>query len=167
MNPIPAEHPTPAERLAASREHLRLALHETGPARPDDSDAARDPCAGMASVGGLRSPPAAQVVIEAIDLWWDRHPLPATSLVAVEAVKAVLAPPAQRHPLLLVAGAFVAGGLLARARPWRWGFKSALFAGLLPQLLATSLAHGRRDADAAATPVATAAQPSMRSSKNA
>ena len=99
----------------------------------------------MAGAGGLRSLPAAQVMIEAIDLWWDRHPLRATSLVAVEAVKVVLAPLAQRHPLLLVAVAFVAGGLLVRTRPWRWGFRSALFAGLLPQLLATSLAHGRRD----------------------
>jgi hypothetical protein len=141
---------TPAERLAVSREHLRAALgREQGRSSAESVDpsaeapTARDRKAGF---DDLRSLPGAKLVIEAIGLWWNRHPLRATSLLAAEAAKAVISPLAQRHPLLLVAGALVVGGLLARSRPWRWGFSSALFAGLLPQLLSTSLSHWRRAA---------------------
>jgi hypothetical protein len=163
---------SPAERLAVSREHLRVALLRepgaAGPAGSDPSGEARSDPARQAGFDDLRSLPGVKLVIEAIGLWWNRHPLRATSLLAAEAAKAVIAPVAQRHPLLLVAGAVVVGGLLARSRPWRWGFSSALFAGLLPQLLATSLSHWRRHSDANAGAGDTSRpQPSVRASKNA
>ena len=142
---------SPAERLAASREHLRLALLEAGAKRhtggPDAARATTDSGAG-GSVA-WESLPGVKLVIEAIGLWWDKHPLRASALLATEAARTVIAPLALRHPLWLVAGAFAAGGLLAWARPWHWGLKSALFAGLLPQLLATALAQLRQYAEAA------------------
>jgi len=145
-------NPSPAERLAVSREHLRLALQAPGSAGPHDT--------GAGLLAGLQSLPGAKPLVEALGLWWDRHPLRATGLLVAEAAKAAIVPLAQRHPLLLVTGALAVGALLAWTRPWRWGFKSALFAGLLPQLLASSMAHWQHHADAAA-------QPSMRPSKNA
>jgi hypothetical protein len=163
---------SPAERLAVSREHLRVALgREQGSARSDGAERSANAQPNperAADFEPLRSLPGAGLVIEAIGLWWDRHPLRATGLLAAEAAKAVIAPLAQRHPLLLVAGALVAGGLLVRIRPWRWGFRSALFAGLLPQLLATSLSRWRRHGDATAAPDDTIRlHPSARASKNA
>jgi hypothetical protein len=163
---------TPVERLAVSREHLRVALGgEQGRSGADNVDPSAEAPTDPGRKTGfedLRSLPGARLVIEAIGLWWNRHPLRATSLLAAEAAKAVVAPLAQRHPLLLVAGALVAGGLLARSRPWRWGFGSALFAGMLPQLLSTSLSHWRRHSAATAGSAdTTPTHPSMRSSKNA
>lgn len=155
-------NPSPTERLAVSREHLRLALQaQGGPGAPGAGDArSSTDRAGLAGLAGLQSLPAVGVVIEALGLWWDRHPLRATGRLAAEAAKVVIAPLAQRHPLWLVGGAFALGGLVAWTRPWRWGLKSALFAGLLPQLLVTSLAHWQRHVD-------TTAQASVRPSKNA
>ncbi len=164
---------SPAERLAISREHLRVALlPEPVASRFDGADpgaeARTGPPARKAGFDDWLSLPGARLVIEAIGLWWGRHPLRATGLLAAEAAKAAVAPLAQRHPLLLVAGALVVGGLLVRSRPWRWGFSSALFAGLLPQLLATSLSHWRRrsDTDAGAGDTIRP-QASVRASKNA
>ena len=163
---------SPAERLAVSREHLRAALQrEPVASRPEGAAPgveARPEPARSAGFEDLRSLPGAKVVMEAIGLGWDRHPLRATGLLVAEAAKAAIAPLARRHPLLLVAGALVVGGLLARSRPWRWGWRSAVFAGLLPQLLATSLSHWRQRGDAAAGPEgAGQPQPSGRPSKNA
>ena len=159
----------PAERLAVSREHLRAALagEPSGPRR-DGADGRNAPAEPEHKNGfdTLSSLPGVRLLVEALGLWWDHHPLRATGLLAAEAAKAAVAPLAQRHPWLLVAGALVVGGLLARSRPWRWGLPSALFAGLLPQLLATSLTHWRRqgDADFGAT---ISPQASVRASKNA
>lgn len=163
---------SPAERLAVSREHLRAALgREQGSSRSDSADPSTDARTDSERKAGfedLRSLPGARLVIEAVGLWWSRHPLRATGLLAAEAAKTAIAPLAQRHPLLLVAGALVVGGVLARCRPWRWGVSSALFAGLLPQLLATSLSHWRRRSGATAEARDTIRpQPSVRPSKNA
>ncbi len=73
-------------------------------------------------------------VAESVEAWWANHPLRPVAGVAVEASDAVIQPLAQRHPLALVGVAALAGASLVWSRPWRWALRSALFAGLLPQL---------------------------------
>jgi hypothetical protein len=132
MNDLP---PSPAERLARSREQLRHALAGA----PATTDTRGEPGPRPAWWHELRALPAAGIVVDAVQQWWARHPLRATTLVAVDAAQAVVQPLARSHPLTLVAGAFVVGALLAWRRPWGWILKPALFAGLLPQLLVASL----------------------------
>ena len=48
------------------------------------------------------------------------NPLFVAGSFAKEAVETAVHPIAQRNPLSLVAGAALAGGLLAWSRPWRW-----------------------------------------------
>jgi hypothetical protein len=79
--------------------------------------------------------------MDAVRCWWAQHPFRMTVLVVADAAKAAILPIAQRHPLGLVVGAFLVGGLLARSRPWRWILPPALFAGLLPQIVAKAAAH--------------------------
>jgi hypothetical protein len=129
---------TPAERLVQSRERLRLALNGSPPA-PDDAHAAQQAAHAAAPWWAkLAALPGAGIVIEAAQQWWARHPVRANVLLAFNATQAVVQPVAQRHPVVLVAAAFVVGGLLAR-HPLGRLLKPALFAGLLPQLLVASL----------------------------
>ena len=135
---------TPAERLMQSRERLRLALNGLPPA-PDDPEAAQQTARAAAPWWAkLAALPGAGIVIEAAQQWWARHPLRANILLGFNATQAVVQPIAQRHPVALVAVAFVVGGLLAWRRPLGWLLKPALFAGLLPQLLIASMtAHSK------------------------
>ena len=131
--------PSPAERVALSREHLRQAMHAAvAPHQP-----ARDPVTGAPLVvpwlDRLKAIPGAAIAIDGITQWWARHPARVAVGVASHTADAMLRPIAQRHPLALVFGALAAGALLAWARPWRWALKPALFAGLLPQLLLSAL----------------------------
>lgn len=128
---------TPVERLRQSRERLRHALAGTSEATAGGGTAAG--AAPSAWWNELRGLPGAGIVFDAVQQWWARHPLRVTTLVAVNAAQAVIRPLAHSHPLALVTGAFVVGGLLAWRRPWGWIFQPALFAGLLPQLLIASL----------------------------
>jgi hypothetical protein len=73
-------------------------------------------------------------VAESVKAWWANHPLRPVASVAVEASDAVIQPLAERHPLALVGVAALAGASLVWSRPWRWALRSALFAGLVPQL---------------------------------
>jgi hypothetical protein len=135
MNPATS----PAERLTQSRERLRLALNGLPPA-PDDPEAAKQTARAAAPWWAkLAALPGAGIVIEAAQQWWARHPLRANILLGLNATQAVVQPIAQRHPVALVAAAFVVGGLLAWRRPLGWLLKPALFAGLLPQLLISSM----------------------------
>lgn len=142
----------PPARLALSRERLRQAMHDpAAAARADAGSPAEEPAAGW--LDSLRSIPAVAIVIEAVSKWWVRHPLHVATMVAADAAKAVVRPVARRHPWGLVLGAALVGGLIVWGRPWRWGFKPALFAGLLPQLLMTALEQQqRRPPDPPATP---------------
>jgi hypothetical protein len=124
--------PSPVERLARSREQLRHALAGT-------SAMADEPGPRPAWWHELRALPGTGILADAVQQWWARHPLRATTLVAVNAAQAVVQPLARSHPLTLVTGAFVVGALLAWRRPWGWILKPALFAGLVPQLLIASL----------------------------
>ncbi|MEX8493349.1 hypothetical protein [Sphaerotilus sp.] len=115
-----------ADRLDASRRHLQRALRVTAPAP-----------AGA----GARSA-SADFAAEALRVWWSRHPLRVGSEAAIEVANAVLRPVAQRHPLGLVAGAVLAGGLLVWSRPWRWADRPGLVTGLCRQLVHEVVAQG-------------------------
>jgi hypothetical protein len=89
----------------------------------------------------LNAVPGARIVIDVFTSWWSQHPLRAVALVGVEAGNAVMKPTAQRHPLLLVVGALIVGAALVRLKPWRWGLKKVLLAGLLPQLISKGVSE--------------------------
>lgn len=108
-----------AQRLAASRERMRLSMRKAAP-EPRESS-------GM--------------VADALRDWWSQHPWRVAGTVAADAVKAGLQPVAQRHPIALVLGAVVVGGLIVWARPWRGILRPALLAGLLPQLMSKAMEH--------------------------
>ncbi len=130
--------PTPSERLTLSRERLRVAMRDIAvPA--GQAASARTGGAGLGWLDSLKSIPAAGIVIEAVRSWWAQHPWRVASLLAGETVKTVVQPLAQRHPIGLVVGALLVGGVLAWARPWRLVFTSSLLAGLLPQLLSKAV----------------------------
>lgn len=80
--------------------------------------------------------PLVNAVIESVTSWWSHHPMRPVAHIANEASNAVVKPIAQRNPWSLVLAAGVVGAGLAWTRPWRWLFRSALFAGLVPQLAA-------------------------------
>lgn len=75
----------------------------------------------------------------AIHQWWTHHPLRLVSDVTLDAARAVVQPVAQRHPVVLVAGAAVVGALLVWSQPWRWLLTPALVAGLLPKVISHAL----------------------------
>jgi hypothetical protein len=131
---------TPSERLTLSRERLRLALRDIS-ASPGSASSARASGVGLAWLDSLKSIPAASIVIEAVRSWWAQHPWRVSSVLASEVVKTVVQPMAQRHPLGLVVGALLLGGVLAWARPWRFILTSSVFAGLLSQLLSKAVAQ--------------------------
>lgn len=128
-----------AERLALSRERLRLAMRgslgDTGPSAGKGSPDTRGDW-----LAGLMSIPAAGVVIAAVRGWWAQHPMRIAGMVAVDAAKGVVRPLAQRHPLGLVAASLLLGGLFVWAKPWRGILKPALLAGLLPHLASRAMA---------------------------
>ncbi len=107
-----------AQRLAESRERLRLSM--TRQHAPTDG--------------------AAAPMLDALQDWWAAHPLHVAGVVAADAAKTLIRPIAQRHPIALLAGALLLGGVLVWAKPWRGILKPALLAGLLPQLLSKAMA---------------------------
>ena len=121
---------TPLQRLARSRERLRLVL--SPPPRPAAGGSGGG--TGKSWEQRLRDIPGMATVIDVVKVWWQQHPLHAVSIVASEVGRTTLRPVANRHPLALVGLAVLAGAVLAWARPWRWALRSALFAGLAPQV---------------------------------
>lgn len=136
--PTRASPMTPSERLVQSRERLRQAMSGT-PAAPGTPT--KPGTAGSATLwlDILKLNPAARIVLAAVGAWWAQHPLHLLGRASATTAKAALQPLARSHPLGLVAGALLLGGLLAWLRPWRWALKSALFAGLLPQLVSQAM----------------------------
>ena len=131
-----------ADKLAQSRERLRLALSASaGTTHSAANGASSQPWPGW--LGRLINLPAARLVLEALRLWWGRHPLRVVGTVAFDATKTLVQPLARQHPLALVLAAAVVGATLRWTRPWRWllrpGAVTAVLAGLLPQLLRHSL----------------------------
>lgn len=123
-------------RIEASRERLRLAMLPPPPKAADPG--APRPASLLHRLSAL---PLVNAVIESVTSWWVHHPLRPVAQIAGEASNAVVRPIAQRNPLLLVLAASVIGAALAWTRPWRFIFRSALFAGLVPQLAARVVSH--------------------------
>jgi hypothetical protein len=118
------------ERLAQSRLRLRQAMLGVA---PTGGGTPRKPAAWW---GDLKAAPGAELLIALAQGWWSRHPLRAVAHLVMTVGAGSLQPLARRHPLPLVLGAAVVGGLLVWSRPWRRISGAALLAGLLPQLLA-------------------------------
>jgi inactivated superfamily I helicase len=130
----------PTQRLALTRARLALALRSQ--AKPANPGAAAGAGAATSSLlDSLQAIPGGAIVLDILKTWWAQHPLRVTTAVLSDAAQVLLRPMAQRHPLGLVAVAFVVGGLLVWKRPWRWIVTPALVAGLLPQLLAKVVAQ--------------------------
>src|SRR2546423_3562588 len=132
-----AELPSAAERLAASRERMRQWMLQTdgrGDARRR-VEAAKEAGDKPAWMDRLRTAPVIGVVIDAASAWWANHPMQPAASLAHGVVRDAVAPLARRHPIAIVAGAFVFGVAVVRLRPWRWLLKPALFAGLTSQIL--------------------------------
>lgn len=127
MNLSPSEA---VNRLDASRRHLQRALR-TAPHAPTG-----------ASIDTGTTGAGTDLVAEALRGWWTRHPLRVGGDAAIEVANAVLRPVAQRHPLGLVAGAVLVGGLLAWSRPWRWAVRPGLVTGVCQQLVHEAVARG-------------------------
>ncbi len=128
---------SPTQRLALTRARLALALR--APAAPSAPAGAGAAAASL--LDSLQAIPGGAIVLDILKTWWAQHPLRVTTAVLADAAQALLRPMARRHPLGLVAAAFVIGGLLAWKRPWRWIVTPALVAGLLPQLLSKLVAQ--------------------------
>ena len=117
---------TPVERLALSRERLRLALAED--ARQPESPIAALLTGGSGVMDVLKAVmPAAGEVLEALATRWEHTNL---------------RPFLERNPLALVAGATVAGIAVAWVRPWRWLFRTPVLGTVGPALLTSVLASG-------------------------
>jgi hypothetical protein len=127
------------ERLALSRQRLQIALAETIDANKPRV-ASSDPTS-VAWMDELKAIPGVGIVVQALSAWWAKYPLNTATAMAFDAANAVAKPLATRHPVPLVLGALVLGGMLAWSRPWRWILKPALFAGLMAQLSAKLMAQ--------------------------
>jgi hypothetical protein len=127
------------ERLALSRQRLQIALAETIDANKPRV-ASSDPTSA-AWMDELKAIPGVGIVVQALSAWWAKYPLNTATAMAFDAANAVAKPLATRHPVPLVLGALVLGGMLAWSRPWRWILKPALFAGLMAQLSAKLMAQ--------------------------
>jgi hypothetical protein len=115
-------------RIETSRARLRLAMLPPPPTAKGAPETTRSWWSRMSRIKTISA------VVESVEAWWANHPLRPVAGVAVEASDAVIQPLAKRHPLALVGVAALAGASLVWSRPWRWALRSALFAGLLPQL---------------------------------
>lgn len=125
------------DRLEASRARLREAMRPAAPAPSADGSNA----ASRSWYQRLRELPVIGLAADALGAWWSQNPLRPVALVAAEVSNAVAKPLAQRHPFALVLAAGVLGAALAWARPWRWVLRSALFAGLVPQVASRVVAN--------------------------
>ena len=123
---------TAARRLEESRARLRSAMTKT-----QRQVALSDGAAGPTWLERLENLPGVRTIVDALKNWWSRHPLRPVVTLAHHTTDAIATPVAQTHPIAMVSAGVVIGALLIAVRPWRWVLKRALFAGLVPQLVAS------------------------------
>jgi len=128
------------DRIAQSRERLRLALREVSTLRhtPDNPNPSADHSDWLSN---LHEFPGSGMLLEIFQIWWMKQPLQVAFKLASQATQALLKPLAQRHPYHLVAIAAAVGAVFMLVRPWRWISAAALMAGLLPNILSDSWKH--------------------------
>jgi hypothetical protein len=139
---------TPVQRLEQSRAHMRSWLDDRMPRSTASGAALRGGVLGEKLsewLESLRSNPIAGAVIDGVTGWWSTHPLNSVFRIADETAGDMVGPLVRRHPLAVVAGAFVLGAIAIRIRPWRWLIRPALFAGLASQLTSRLVSHGPLD----------------------
>jgi hypothetical protein len=122
-------------RIEMSRERIRVAMQ--GPA-------SAGPTPGQARgswMSQVKDVPFIGVIVNAVHSWWSQHPLRPVSMV-ISQISAVLTRPiAQRKPVTLMLVAAAGGAILVWSKPWRWMFRSALLAGLAPQVVSRLVAN--------------------------
>ncbi|MCR5881480.1 hypothetical protein LRS03_00795 [Rhizobacter sp. J219] len=124
------------ERLALTRQRLRVALHELS--APPDASQDEGPSVLMTALMAI---PGVNVVVDAVRNWWSQHPLHLATLVAGNSARSAMAPLARRSPYGLILAAAAIGGLLYWIKPWRGLLKPALLAGILPHLVSRAMEH--------------------------
>lgn len=131
-----------AERLNLSRINIRKNININKNSQPEKADLHRKASGvGTDWLHGLKSIPGGAMLIHAVNIWWSKQPLRTITVAAADAAKTVLQPVAQRHPVVLVAGAFVFGGVLVWSRPWRWVSKPIVVSSLLGPLFSKVIAN--------------------------
>ncbi|MBT3067528.1 hypothetical protein [Rhodoferax sp. U11-2br] len=140
---------SPCERLAASRERLRLALQQNTHTAASAGSQPESLLGGLLS--HLQTGPGAGLVLDVLQAWWQKQPMRVALLLALETTKLLVQPIAQRHPYTLVLAAAAVGGLTVMLRPWRWISTPALLAGLMPQILSEVMKHLSRKPPASGT----------------
>jgi hypothetical protein len=128
------------ERLDASRERMRQALHSIAHPALQPSIFA----GGLGNVGNnvrsrVRSLPMAAPVLEGLEAWWHKHPVHRAARIADAASAKFLAPAARRKPAAVLAIAVGLGILLAYAKPWRLLLRPAKLFGGITQVLKSAL----------------------------
>jgi hypothetical protein len=127
-----APQPDPQLRLALSRKHLSLALHQL---RAEQIQAAAQHSAHPAWWDALRAEPGTRLLLDTLTAWWVQQPWHQTTALLAASAKQLLRPLAQRKPVALVLAATALGAVLVLLKPWRWISVPALAAGLLPPLM--------------------------------
>ena len=133
-----------AQRLTRSRALLQTALEPHSIASKSPTASVNNRTVGAqapAPSAGLSAIPGFDLGVEAVKFWWSRHPLRLAVALLANTADAAIKPAAQRNPVALISGAFLIGGLLAWARPWRLVVKPILFAGVMPQITSALLSH--------------------------
>ncbi len=132
------------QRLSRSRALIQTALGPYPNTAKSSATSINNRLPGTpehASPAGLSSIPGFALGVEAVKFWWSRHPLRLAITLLAKTADASIKPMAQRNPVALVAGAFLVGGLLAWARPWRLVVKPILFVGVMPQITSALVTH--------------------------
>lgn len=144
------------DRIAQSRERLRLALREmASPSRPPNSPNASAGAFDWLSI--LHTLPGSGVLLEIFQIWWMKQPLQVAFKLVSHAAQTLLRPLAQRHPYRLVGMAAAVGAVFILVRPWRWISVAALLAGFMPKILSDIAKH--RPAPQAAACASPSSQP--------
>ena len=132
------------ERLTQSRNGMRLAMAPLVPGSAVPDHAALRASWWQRSVDRFASTSAGSVIVPAARLWWSRQPMRPAIALTGGAARMALQRLAQTHPIKLLGAALLCGAVVAWSRPWRWAvMPPAVFAGLLPQLLLTTLTRAK------------------------